>query len=420
MSSVLCIRTAIFASGERMPLLLGEDGVPLFMPTLFIATEIRARNRAVNTQEQALRAIIALYRHCRSVGIDIEERIRSGEMMTIAEIDGLASALHFPIGENKTDSLTPVYSRSPVLSLERVRARLSPNRRGAVAPQTVAIRLRYIRQYVGWLSLIHLSRLSAHSELRPSYHSASTALLDAINARIPGQKVRSDREGLSQSAITVLMRAIALDCPGNPWEQAAARQRNRLIVLTLYHLGLRAGELLAIKVDDVDFRRNWLTVTRRPDDPEDPRSTQPMVKTLGRKLQLAPELAKELHDYIVNIRGRAKEAAFHPFLFVETDSGRPLSKSALTKVFKTLANSNSSLVDLCPHVLRHTWNDRFSRHAYKIRMSEAEEIKVRSYLMGWRETSGTAATYTKRHVREAATKVFRQLQEMLVDHAKPE
>lgn len=412
------IRTVVFASGERMPLLLDGDGVPLFAPTLFISTEVRARSRSANTMEQALRAIMALYHHCHSVGIDIEERIRSGEMLTIAEIDGLTDTVRCPISEQKSVRHTPTNSRFSALALERARVRLVPHRGLAVDPQTAATRLRYIRQYVGWLSLIHLSRLSAHSELRPRYHSARTALLDGISARIPGHNDRSNREGLSQPAINELMRVIGLDCPDNPWGQAIARRRNRLIVLTLYHLGLRAGELLALKVDDIDWRRNRLTVTRRPDDPDDPRTAQPTVKTLGRQLPLASELAKELHDYVLTVRTHSPKAAFHPFLFVETDSGRPLSKSALHKIFKTLASLSAPLSGLCPHVLRHTWNDRFSKQADNLGLPEAEELKLRSYLMGWKETSGTAAVYTRRHVREAALKASQQLQEGLREHAE--
>ena len=34
--------------------------------------------------------------------------------------------------------------------------------------------------------------------------------------------------------------------------------------------------------------------------------------------------------------------------------------------------------------------------------SPAEEDKMRSYIMGWKEGSGTAATYTRRHIENKA------------------
>jgi hypothetical protein len=48
------------------------------------------------------------------------------------------------------------------------------------------------------------------------------------------------------------------------------------------------------------------------------------------------------------------------------------------------------------------------------RVSEEQEKKMRSYLMGWSELSGTAATYTRRHVREKAKKVSLELQTNLL------
>ena len=45
------------------------------------------------------------------------------------------------------------------------------------------------------------------------------------------------------------------------------------------------------------------------------------------------------------------------------------------------------------------------------KVPEATEKKVRSYLQGWKETSNTAAVYTRRHVRETAKKIMLKMQE---------
>jgi hypothetical protein len=50
MTSPWRIRTIVTGTGERLPLLLDRaSGVPLFDPTVFAVTEVRARNRAANT-----------------------------------------------------------------------------------------------------------------------------------------------------------------------------------------------------------------------------------------------------------------------------------------------------------------------------------------------------------------------------------
>ena len=61
--------------------------------------------------------------------------------------------------------------------------------------------------------------------------------------------------------------------------------------------------------------------------------------------------------------------------------------------------------DLSGHVLRHTWNDVFSKKMDEAGVTPENERQARSYLMGWSPTSDTAATYTRRHVREKAKEV---------------
>ena len=71
-------------------------------------------------------------------------------------------------------------------------------------------------------------------------------------------------------------------------------------------------------------------------------------------------------------------------------------------------------------VLRHTWNDFYSEEMDKNRVGEEQEKKTRSYLMGWSETSGTAATYTRRHIRKKAQAASLQLQKNLIERSDDE
>ena len=93
------VHTIVTPAGERLPLLLDRaTGVPLFDPTVYVLTEVRARNRAANTIQQHLVAIECLLLFCRADGIEINERIRSGELLTISELDGLTRAVREPVG----------------------------------------------------------------------------------------------------------------------------------------------------------------------------------------------------------------------------------------------------------------------------------------------------------------------------------
>jgi integrase len=214
-----------------------------------------------------------------------------------------------------------------------------------------------------------------------------------------------------------LREVIAPESPDNPWISDHAKKRNELAIRWIFELGLRRGELLNIKVDpDINFTREEVTIARRADDPEDPRRNQPRVKTRDRKLPLSRELCAMTNHYVIKVRSKLSGARKHAFLFVADKTGKPLSMSALNKSFVVLRKKCPGLPDtLSPHVGRHSWNDGFSKTMDEQRISEADEKKLRSYQMGWSETSGTAAIYTRRHTREKAQKVSLKMQ---ADQAK--
>ncbi|HFX3164121.1 TPA: tyrosine-type recombinase/integrase, partial [Pseudomonas aeruginosa] len=168
---------------------------------------------------------------------------------------------------------------------------------------------------------------------------------------------------------------------------------------------------LNVKISDINFQSEELTVVRRADDPEDPRKDQPLVKTRDRKIPLSPGLCKLTHEYITKTRRATEGARRHPFLFIAMGTGAPLSLSAVNVIFAELRNAfNGEFDAVTPHVLRHTWNDRFSDVMDKLKVSEAEEERMRSFLMGWAPTSKTSASYTRRHIRLKAQQVSLAMQ----------
>jgi len=92
--------------------------------------------------------------------------------------------------------------------------------------------------------------------------------------------------------------------------------------------------------------------------------------------------------------------------------GQPLSIKGLNKIFLEIQKVQpKELSNLTPHLLRHTANDRFSQLMDQRGATSAEEEKMRSYLMGWKEGSGTASTYTRRHIEKKAREAALKLQE---------
>jgi len=45
------VKTIVTSTGERLPVLLALDGLPIFEPTVFSLSEIRSRNRVQHNRQ---------------------------------------------------------------------------------------------------------------------------------------------------------------------------------------------------------------------------------------------------------------------------------------------------------------------------------------------------------------------------------
>lgn len=139
------------------------------------------------------------------------------------------------------------------------------------------------------------------------------------------------------------------------------------------------------------------------------------MKTRDRILPLSSELLRLTYEYIFHHRRSIKGVKSHPYLFVAHKTGDPLSLSALNRVFRDLDIEVDGVdYKVTPHELRHTWNDSFSRASDLKGYTDSEEQASRAYAMGWSPTSGTAATYTKRHVRNKAKEISLDYQKTML------
>jgi site-specific recombinase XerD len=157
-----------------------------------------------------------------------------------------------------------------------------------------------------------------------------------------------------------------------------------------------------LKVSDINFQTNEVLIPRRADDPADLRAQQPRTKTNDRLLALDEDLAELTRRYVMKNRRAIKGARKHEFLWVANGSGAPLSLSGFHKIFITLRERVPDLPkSLSAHVMRHM-ERCVSAEMDLAGVSEAEEHKMRTRLMGWSDTSSMASVYTRRHIRKKA------------------
>jgi integrase/recombinase XerC len=129
--------------------------------------------------------------------------------------------------------------------------------------------------------------------------------------------------------------------------EGAKGQTERLIILLLYHTGMRLSELLAIKIYHIDFQRKSLKVLGKGNK--------------ERVLPLTDPLEKALKEY-VTVREKQEHAPeSSDFLFL-TDKGKKLYPRAVYRVVKKYLTLVSTIEKKSPHVLRHSFATHLSNN----------------------------------------------------------
>lgn len=410
--SLLAIRHVQFRQGERHKLLVNaQTGIPLYYPSLFITTQVRAGGFSVSTVLGALTALKVLYAWQAERGINLEASFSSGTLLRLEDITSLVGFTARPLNVAR-----------PRKTFKVVRLRLKAGRAVTssvvnVAALTQFARLSTIAQYLGFLA--ETLRVGRTCSLADSAVSEMVARINAYRPKLSQlTAVDRDEKGLDLRVVDEVLEYLRPGHPHNPFADKVVQQRNHLIMVLLRYLGIRRGELLNLRVEDVDFSKSTLSVVRRPDSPLDSRRHQPLVKTKQRAIPINDALQKALSDYILQCRASFRQARKHPYLLVTHKSGptqgSPMSNSSFGKLMSTVQGMTHDFAAIHAHAFRHTWNYDFSCTTDAAgNVSPEQEHKMRAYLMGWSETSSTAVTYDKRHIKEKAAKAALGFQEAL-------
>ncbi|EOQ4050159.1 tyrosine-type recombinase/integrase, partial [Escherichia coli] len=364
------VKKFIMSSGERGCLILDKkSNLPTYYQNLFLTTDIRNRGATASTMEIVATNLLIFSNFLDGRGIDIIERVELKKYLSVAEIDDLVR-----YAKQRFD-------RQKIINIKSTNYRF-------IAKRTFSYRIHVFSRYLKWLcGLVHSSK-GIHAKYEVD------VFIESIRAHIPRNSSLNMNEisekSLNEEEIKVLFRLLEIGGIENPFHKEV-QVRNRLIFTLLLNLGLRAGELLNLKIDDFDLRDNTLSVVRRHDSKEDGRSYQPLVKTGERVIPLSDELAREIFDYISNSREKMTKRKKHNFLFVAhctgKNAGEPLSISAYEKVISTLKRASPELYNLSGHRLRHSWNYMYSKGIEGAELEYNRRKDLRNYLMGWSKES---------------------------------
>lgn len=375
------IKKFVMSNGERGCLVLDkETQLPVYYQNLYLTTNVRNRSATASTMEIVATNLLILSKFLKSRKINIIDRIKIKEFLSVGEIDDLIRYARQRFDKQKITN---------VRLIERYQ----------IARRTFSYRIHVFSNYLNWLcGLIHsINGIHAKYEVE--------SFIESIKAHLPRNKSLSmnDRKdkSLSKEEIKKLFELLEIEGSQNPFHKDV-QVRNRLIFTLLLNCGLRAGELLNLKVNDLNPRDYTLSIFRRHDCIEDRRLNQPLVKTGEREIPLSDELALEILDYINNYRNKYTKKKKHDFLFVTHSScktvGEPLSVSAYEKIISTIKKSSPELKDLSGHKLRHSWNYFYSSEIDDSSLDISRKSDLRCYLMGWSKDSKMSENYNFKHI----------------------
>ena len=153
-------------------------------------------------------------------------------------------------------------------------------------------------------------------------------------------------------------------------------KRDNAILYTLYYTGIRAAELVGLKMQDLNLKRRTM-----------------MIHGKGNKERIVPfteECRKAIETYLEDTRDILLSRALipTPALFLN-DKGKPLTTRGLEYILDNIEKKTGAFIGLHPHILRHS----FATHL----LDAGADLRVIQELLG-HESLNSTQVYT--HVSE--------------------
>lgn len=160
-------------------------------------------------------------------------------------------------------------------------------------------------------------------------------------------------------------------------------KRDKAMLLLMLHGGLRPGEVLNLRLEDVSYARRRVTIRYRTDHPKG-------VRTKSRTERVVdlhqPETLQAVNDYVMAERPQEAES---PYLFLVGGGGKrriePLGYHALVKLFERHCERLGMREPwITPHALRHThatklWEGGMRELTLQKRLGHASPESTRMY-----------------------------------------
>lgn len=376
------------ASGEQIPILLDEQCFPVVLPNEFALSR---RFLSVNTLVRNLRELSILYRWLQKKDYELATKLFGESRFTEADLrGGLVEALRFE--------------------------QLSEQKK-AVAPSTFNQRLTTVLQFFNWCIDMQMSQTAFSSQYYDYLRDYQKFIHKILNSSfIASPPLRKNiRKGLSETEIEFLIRILNPNNEEGFGRETAIKYRNYVSVGLMLFCGLRPGELLSLRVEDIQIGAiSAVSVERRPPDVKDTRRPRPQIKRNGRLVSIEnAQFVSMLDEYIVQWREQLEDRSeYESEYLILSDVGEPLSQASITQFFQLLRKRypNDLPDNLTAKSLRHTFSSQLERVLRKGGMDEQRRREALALLRGDSSLS-SQDVYLAQEIEEQAVKSLKRYQD---------
>lgn len=413
------IKNLIFSNGERYPMLMQPNGIPDYWVTLYVTEKLRpsqTQSAIINTLGHLIH--LKLWEEINNRNL-IEEFIES---KFLSNEDVYSIRDHCMLDSRSLRSWLKRSKSNVVRFPSASTANFTPIQ--SVSSNHASNRMTHIAFYLDFIVRVLLKNKLINETVSASITSMNKSLLanKPKGNKGKGLAVDPNLKSAPPEAFARILEVVKEDSSDNPFKGTDVKLRNAIIFEVMNQTGMRAGEILALQIDDIDFHKNTISVVRRHDAVEDPRKRQPVAKTRERSIPVRATLIGRLKSYIMENRATTDHAKAHPYIFVTHKRGnyfgKPISNSTfVNRIIKpAIAVSPELLEEVTRHGFRHNFNYNLSKRIDAINaaastnpdispVTEKMEMQIRKQLNGW-SSDNTAEGYNLRHIREEADRVM--------------